>query len=143
MIGEWPERERSCIWWYGVWDSATSRWGRRWPHTSSALGFALISPIPLDIGALEVSGVGALLTVGVSEPGAVGVILLNRALRTATPLVMALVVFVLLRDELRAVLGERSSSHQTSPMSPTRDPSRRVITVVGCGRPGAWHSLPR
>ena len=72
------------------------------------LGFALISPIPLDIGVLEVSGVGALLAVGVSEPDAVGVMLLNRALRTATPLAIALVVVVILRDEVRAALRERS-----------------------------------
>lgn len=90
------------------------------------LGFALISPIPLDIGVLEVSGVGALLAVGVSEPDAVGVMLLNRALRTATPLVMALAVFVLLRDELRAALWERSGVHQTSPPSPAHDPSRHA-----------------
>jgi uncharacterized protein (TIRG00374 family) len=72
------------------------------------LGFTLISPIPLDIGVLEVSGVGALLAVGMSEPDAVGVMLLNRALRTATPLAIALVVVVILRDEVRAAVRERS-----------------------------------
>jgi uncharacterized protein (TIRG00374 family) len=68
------------------------------------LGLALISPIPMDIGVIEVSGVGALMILGVSEPLAVGVMLVNRVLRSGIPLVIALVVFVLLRDEVREVL---------------------------------------
>ena len=43
-----------------------------------------------------------------SEPDAVGVMLLNRALRTATPLAIALIVVVILRDEVRAAVRERS-----------------------------------
>jgi uncharacterized protein (TIRG00374 family) len=68
------------------------------------LGVALISPVPMDIGVIEVSGVGALVAVGVTLPAAVGAMLVNRLLRTGTQLLLALAAFLLLRDELRAAL---------------------------------------
>ena len=70
------------------------------------LAFALISPVPLDIGVLEVSGVGALVASGVSETDAAGVMLLNRVLRIGAAMAIALIAVVVWRGELRAAFQE-------------------------------------
>src|SRR5918911_5146528 len=44
------------------------------------LAFLLVFPVPMDIGATEISGVGALLALGMSKGDAVGAMLVNRAL---------------------------------------------------------------
>ena len=65
------------------------------------LAFALITPIPLDIGPIEVSGVGALVALGVDERAAVGVMLINRVLTIGASVAIALVVVLVLHGELR------------------------------------------
>ena len=65
------------------------------------LAFALITPIPLNIGPIEVSGVGALVTLGVDETAAVGVMLINRVLSIGASMAIALVVVLVLHGELR------------------------------------------
>jgi len=66
-----------------------------------------IVPLPLDIGVVEISAVGAFLAVGVSKTDAVGVVLINRALSIGVSLVIALIGAALLRDEGRAALRGR------------------------------------
>ena len=70
-----------------------------------SLAFFLISPV--SVGMLEVSGVAALVVVGVDEPSGVGAMLIYHLLRTAFPLAIALAGLVILRDEVRAALRER------------------------------------
>jgi uncharacterized membrane protein YbhN (UPF0104 family) len=70
------------------------------------LAFALITPIPLDIGLLEVRSVGALVALGVDETAAVGVMLINRVLSIGASVAIALVVVVVLRGELRTAFQE-------------------------------------
>lgn len=70
-----------------------------------SLGFFLISPI--SVGMIEVSGVAALVVVGVSEPAAVGAMLVYRVLRTGFPLAIALVGLAILHREVRTALRER------------------------------------
>jgi uncharacterized membrane protein YbhN (UPF0104 family) len=73
-----------------------------------SLGFSLIVPLPLDIGVIEVSAVGAFLAVGVGKADAVGAVLINRALSIAIALLIALVGLIVWRDELRAALRGRT-----------------------------------
>ena len=69
-----------------------------------SLGFSLIVPIPLDIGVVGISAVGAFLAVGVSKTDAVGAVLINRALSIGIALIIALIGTAILRDEVRAAL---------------------------------------
>ena len=79
-----------------------------------SLGFSLIVPIPLDIGVVEISALGAFLAVGVSKTDAVGAVLINRALSIGTALVIALIGTAILRDEVRAALQGRGRAPGTA-----------------------------
>jgi uncharacterized membrane protein YbhN (UPF0104 family) len=70
-----------------------------------SLAFFLISPV--SVGMIEVSGVAALVVVGVREPDAVGAMLAYRVLRTGFPLAIALAGLAVLHREVRAALRER------------------------------------
>jgi uncharacterized membrane protein YbhN (UPF0104 family) len=70
-----------------------------------SLAFFLLSPV--SVGMIEVSGVAALVVVGVDEPAAVGAMLLYRLLRTGFPLAIAVVGLAILHREVRAALRER------------------------------------
>lgn len=70
-----------------------------------SMAIFLISPV--SVGLIEVSGVAALVVVGVGEPAAVGVMLLYRVLRTVLPLAIAFVGLAMLHAEVRAALRER------------------------------------
>jgi uncharacterized membrane protein YbhN (UPF0104 family) len=72
-----------------------------------SLATAQMSPVPMDLGVIEASGVGAFLAIGVSESKAVGIMLINRMLSVGATLVMALLAMVILRDEARAALRGR------------------------------------
>jgi uncharacterized protein (TIRG00374 family) len=74
-----------------------------------SLATAQLSPVPMDLGVIEASGVGAFLAIGVSESTAVGIMLINRVLSVGATLVMALVAMVILRDEAQAALRGRPS----------------------------------
>jgi uncharacterized membrane protein YbhN (UPF0104 family) len=89
-----------------------------------SLAFALITPIPLDIGLLEVSGVGAMVALGVDETAAVGVMLINRVLSIGASVAIALVAVVVLHGELRTAFQERPSHPSVrSPLTtPASDP---------------------
>lgn len=71
-----------------------------------SLAAFLISPI--SVGLIEVSGVAALVVVGVEEPAAVGVMLLFRVLRTVFPLAIACAGLAVLHAEVRPMLRGRS-----------------------------------
>ncbi len=75
-----------------------------------SLAFTLIVPVPVDLGAFEASGIGALLAMGVNRNAAVSIVLINRALGIGYSIVVALASFVVLRDELRAALGYRRAT---------------------------------
>lgn len=83
-----------------------------------SLAFSLIFPLPVDIGVLEVSGVGAFLALGVDKPPAVGAMLINRVLSFGSALVIAFVGAVLLRDELRRAMRERPGRQPKSRRAP-------------------------
>jgi hypothetical protein len=72
-----------------------------------SLAVAQISPIPMDLGVIEASGVGALLAMGVDESMAVGIMLIHRVLNVGAMLVMAFIGLVVLRDEVRTALRGR------------------------------------
>ena len=69
-----------------------------------SIAFALIFPLPVDLGVYEASGAGAFLAVGVDKSVAVSAMLLLRALSTGTAVAVALGTIVLLRDEVRVIL---------------------------------------
>ena len=81
-----------------------------------SLAVGLIIPIPVDIGLIEFSGIGALLVVGVGRDVAIGVMLLNRVLSLAAATLIALTVMLFLPGELRAAL------RGTPPEAPTEKP---------------------
>lgn len=75
-----------------------------------SLAFSLILPIPVDVGVLEISGVGAFLAIGIQggKNAAVGAMLINRILSIIASLVIAAVVMLIFRGEFRAALRGRS-----------------------------------
>lgn len=80
-----------------------------------SLAFSLIFPLPIDIGVLEVSGVGAFLAEGVTKPAAVSAMLLNRVLSIGSALVIALIGMIFMRDEFRAAMADRPKKRARGP----------------------------
>ncbi|HKV85757.1 MAG TPA: lysylphosphatidylglycerol synthase transmembrane domain-containing protein [Ktedonobacterales bacterium] len=93
-----------------------SIWGA-WAVYFFSLAFSLIFPLPVDIGVLEVSGVGAFLAQGVGKPPAVGAMLINRVLSFGSSVAIALVGAAVLRDEARQAFRDR-------PRKPPKDQAR-------------------
>lgn len=79
-----------------------------------SLAVSLIIPIPVDVGIMELSGVGAFLAIGLQggTNAAVGAMLLNRLLSIIASLAIAGVVMLTFRGELRAALRDRSDRNQ-------------------------------
>lgn len=69
-----------------------------------SLAVGLIFPLPIDLGVTEVSGVGALLELGVDRNTAIGIMLINRVLTLGASIAIALFVGAILHDELRVAL---------------------------------------
>jgi len=90
-----------------------------WAVYFFSLAFSLIVPLPMDIGATEISGVGALLAVGMSKGDAVGAMLVNRALSLGSAIAIALVIMMILHDQFRAALR--------SPQSPRRAEAAKAV----------------
>jgi len=80
-----------------------------------SLAFSLIFPLPVDIGVLEVSAVGAFLAIGVDRNSAVGVVLINRVLSIGSAIAIALVAMLVLHGEFRAALSRRPPTSTTEP----------------------------
>jgi uncharacterized membrane protein YbhN (UPF0104 family) len=82
-----------------------------------SLAFALIFPLPVDVGVTEVGGVGAFLAIGVLRSEAVSAVLLARVLSLGAATVIALVTMAVMRDEVRALLGSRARPASLSPVA--------------------------
>ena len=80
-----------------------------------SLAFSLIFPLPVDIGVLEVSAVGAFLAIGISRNSAVGVVLINRVLSIGSAVAIAVVAMIVLHGEFRAALSKRPPQAATEP----------------------------
>jgi uncharacterized membrane protein YbhN (UPF0104 family) len=71
---------------------------------SFSLAFALIEPSPVDLGIIELGGVGAFLAIGVSPDLAISIMLIQRVLSTGVSLAVAALGMVVLRHELAEAL---------------------------------------
>jgi uncharacterized membrane protein YbhN (UPF0104 family) len=91
-----------------------------------SLAVGLIIPIPVDIGLIEVGGIGALLAFGVDRSAAVSAMLLFRVLTVAVPMGISLFAMLILRDELRAALRGRKGRGATQPEQPRADDLERA-----------------
>ncbi len=80
-----------------------------------SLAFSLIFPLPVDIGVLEVSAVGAFLAIGVDRNAAVGAMLINRMLSVGSAIAIALIAMLVLHGEFRAALHPRAAPTATEP----------------------------
>jgi hypothetical protein len=86
-----------------------------------SIAFALIFPLPVDIGVFEASGTGAFLAIGLSRSDAVSAMLLSRLFTTGTAVVVAIGAIVILRDQVPAILRSRPDTGDPSPAGgPTR-----------------------
>ena len=83
-----------------------------WAVYFFSLAFSLIVPLPMDIGATEISGVGAFLAVAMSKSNAVGAMLVNRALSLGSAIVIALIIMMILHDQFRAALRSPQSAQR-------------------------------
>ncbi len=72
-----------------------------------SVAVALVVPIFTDLGTLEAGGVAALIAMGVSRHGAVGVMVLDRALIIAVAIVLAVTFGLAWRDLVRTAVGWR------------------------------------
>jgi len=73
-----------------------------------SVAVALVVPIFTDLGTLEAGGVAALLAMGVTRHGAVGIMVLDRALIIAVAMVLAAIFGFIWRDRLGVALQPRS-----------------------------------
>jgi uncharacterized protein (TIRG00374 family) len=104
----------------GLGIGGVSLW-QAWAVYFFSLAFSLIVPLPMDIGATEISGVGAFLAVGMSKSNAVGAMLVNRALSLGSAIAIALVVMLILHDQFRAALRSRPSPRRAeAPQEPAK-----------------------
>ena len=76
-------------------------------HAGLGISLAFFPLSPVSVGMIEVSGVAALVVLGVDEPSAVAAMLIYRMLRSGFPLAIALVGLGILHVEVRAALRER------------------------------------
>lgn len=72
-----------------------------------SLAVSLMIPLPIDFGAVEVSGTGAFIAVGLAKYAAVGAMLINRVLSLLSAFVIALIGMIVMHDELHAVLTRK------------------------------------
>lgn len=82
-----------------------------------SLAVALMFPLPVDFGVIEISGVGAFLAIGLSREAAVSAVLINRVLSIGSAFVIALITMIVIFDELKVALGERNQCTLTKPES--------------------------
>jgi uncharacterized protein (TIRG00374 family) len=77
-----------------------------------SVAFAAIAPLPMDFGSVEASGTGALVAAGLAASASAGLMLFNRLLSVALTLLVAAVVWLVLRQEAAAALGRHSAMSQ-------------------------------
>jgi hypothetical protein len=66
----------------------------------------------MDFGSVEASGTGALVAAGLAASASAGLMLFNRLLSVALTLLVAAVVWLVLRQEAAAALGRHSAMSQ-------------------------------
>jgi uncharacterized membrane protein YbhN (UPF0104 family) len=70
-----------------------------------SLAVGLFAPLPLDLGVIEASGVGALVACGIDPGVAVAAMLLQRALSSGVAMLVAGGATLVCRTERRAALA--------------------------------------
>lgn len=90
-----------------------------------SLAIALMFPIPVDFGVIEISGVGAFVAVGVTRDGAIGAVLANRILSILASIAIAAVVVLILHKEVAELFKY---------MSKKRDGGADKTPTAGDGR---------
>jgi uncharacterized membrane protein YbhN (UPF0104 family) len=86
-----------------------------------SLAFSLIVPLPVDVGAIEVSGVGAWLAEGIAKAPAVAVVLIYLVFSLVAVLLLAAIGLIYLREQFRLVLRARTASGVAQPVAPAAD----------------------
>lgn len=81
-----------------------------------SLALGLLIPIPIDLGVIELSGLGALVMFGAPRDAALSAMLVNRLLSVGASLALAVLVVGLLRGEAPALL-RRASQRSSAPMA--------------------------
>jgi uncharacterized membrane protein YbhN (UPF0104 family) len=81
-----------------------------------SLAFALIFPLPVDFGTLEISAVGALLAVGLDGSSAVTVVFADRIVLMGAALAIFLPAVVVLHDEATLALHGSKSQRRPPPL---------------------------
>lgn len=97
-------------------------WGAQAAYYFS-LAFALIFPLPIDFGTLEISAVGALLAVGLDGSVAVSVVFADRIILMGAALAIFLPSLLPLRDEAAIALHGRRPTPRPRSVE-AREPSR-------------------
>ena len=87
-----------------------------------SLAFALILPLPVDVGVTETGGAAAFVVLGVEPSAAVGAMLLLRAITFGVALVIGLLTLAVLPDVTRAVLRNRPRPLALSAGTPADEP---------------------
>lgn len=103
-----------------------------------SLALGLIIPLPVDIGAIEVGGLGAFVAVGVGRSAGLGAMIVNRVLSVLASLLIGGVAIAVLHREVRVALhpptkGEtlsevRSASRTAEAETP--EPQREASTAA-------------
>jgi len=80
-----------------------------------SLAISLIFPLPVDIGVLEISMLGAFAAVGVNRNAGLGASLLNRILSIGASIVLTAIALTILNRELRTALrsGRKRRARQS------------------------------
>jgi uncharacterized membrane protein YbhN (UPF0104 family) len=86
-----------------------------------SLALGLLIPIPIDIGVIELGGLGAFMAFGAGRDVALSAMLVNRLLSMGASLALACLVVALLRSEAPA-LFKRVGERPTLPTQLTPDP---------------------
>ena len=97
-----------------------------WPEVLAvycfSLAFALILPLPVDVGVTETGGAAAFVVLGVDPSIAVGAMLLMRAITVGVALVIGLLTLAALPDVTRSVLHGRPRPRALSAGTPAAEP---------------------
>lgn len=112
-----------------------------------SLAVALMLPIPIDIGVIEISGLGAFLAIGVSRDAGLGAVLANRILSILASIAIAAVIVLILRKEARALFsfirqGESRSGQQSAVATDTTSVGAAEGASERNARDGAHPTAP-
>ncbi|HEY7975818.1 MAG TPA: lysylphosphatidylglycerol synthase transmembrane domain-containing protein, partial [Ktedonobacterales bacterium] len=90
-----------------------------------SLAIALMLPIPVDFGVIEISGVGAFAAIGVTRDAAIGAVLVNRILSILASIAIAAVVVLILHKEVAELVRYISKKPSGDERDGARDPHNR------------------